>query len=125
MDSGLWTNRCFQIWVPLIALASTSCQEFIDRMCQYRSIFWFLCNIVRIGGRGVQCLRLGSAPNARVESQTRMTRICFPVKAATISSEAPASGTSTSPQSMGQIKADVTTESLLEAATTITCFAWL
>src|SRR5713226_8763597 len=54
-----------------------------------------------------------------------MTLIPFRVNAATASSEAPASVTSTSTSSTGQIKDGVTTPSLLESATTTTCFACL
>src|SRR6266404_4928376 len=57
--------------------------------------------------------------------QTRMTRMSLLVNAATTSSEAPASVTSTSTSSMGQINDGVTTPSLVESATTITCLACL
>src|SRR5579863_421071 len=59
------------------------------------------------------------------ERQTRMTLTPFRVNAADTSSDAPASVTSTSTSSMGQISDDVTTPSLLESATTITCLACL
>ena len=57
--------------------------------------------------------------------QTRMTLIPIRVNAATISSEAPASVTSTSTSSIGQIKEGLTMPSLLESATTMICLACL
>src|SRR5260370_32946279 len=68
------------------------------------------------------------SPKSRVRKwgqrrQARMTLTPLRVNAPAISSEATVSVTNTSTASIGQIREGVTTPSLLESATTITCFA--